>query len=222
MSKHKNLKRIVAKYALSFVESGMILGIGSGTTVREFIKILAEKKIDVVGVPSSADTEIFMIENGIKVISPYEVNKIDLAIDGADSVLLEKRIVLKGGGGALTREKIIDYYAKKFLVIVDESKINRIVPVVVEIVPFSLVFVKNRLRKYGQPRLRLSNRKLGPVITDNNNWLIDLTVPIEKISKKLEYDINNIPGVVENGIFSRNALILVSRKDGNIEEYELR
>ncbi|MEX0567879.1 MAG: ribose 5-phosphate isomerase A [Candidatus Njordarchaeota archaeon] len=222
MERPKNLKRIVAECALCFVDSGMILGIGSGTTVREFIKVLAEKKMDVVGVPTSMDTEMFMIQNRIKVMSPYEVDRIDLAVDGADSILLERNVVLKGGGGALAREKVVDYFAKKFLIIVDESKINRMVPIAVEIIPFSLFFVRKELEKYGQPYLRLSNKKLGPVITDNGNWLIDLRISMDKIDQKLEYDIKSIPGVVENGIFSREALILVSKKNGSVEEYKLK
>jgi len=215
------LKKIAAEKALDFIEPGMIVGVGSGSTVKMFIEVLSQAKIDVVCVPTSIDTELMLTKYGLRIASFLEIEKIDIAIDGADSILLGKNIILKGGGGALTREKIIDYTAARLIIIVDETKINREYPVVVEIVPFAYNFVVNRLKRYGKPELRISRKKLGPVVTDNGNWLIDLHIPLEAIDGRFEKEIKLIPGVVENGIFRRDARVIIGKKDGGTREIDI-
>ncbi len=211
-------KKIAAKRAIDFIEDGMIIGVGSGSTVKVFIELLSASGIRVKCVPTSLDTELALVKYGLSVVSFLEVDRIDIAVDGADSILLDKKIILKGGGGALTREKIVDYAAEKFVVIVDETKIGRRYPIVIEFIPFAYSFIARRLREWGEPVLRMADRRLGPVITDNGNWLIDLHIPPDMISGELEEKIKNIPGIVEVGIFRRNTKIIIGHKSGDIEE----
>lgn len=208
-----------SKAALEFVEDGMILGLGSGTTAREFIKLLAEKikkeKLDIIGVPTSFDTRIFANKNGISIAEPDEVNRIDLAVDGAD--VATKSALLKGGGGAVTREKVVAYAAKKFIVIVDPSKVMQQLQgkVVVEVVPFAHHTAMKELMKFSRKiGYRTADEKIGPIITDNGNFLLDVEMVV-KDPKKTEVDLKNIPGVVETGIFTKFNKIIVGMREGS-------
>ena len=217
-----NLKKLVARAALEYIDDGMIIGVGSGSTVREFINLLASSRFRVKCVPTSYDTELLLRSLGLHVLLLRDVEKIDVAVDGADSVLMEKQVIIKGGGGALLREKIVDYLADEFIVIVDESKVNRRFPVPIEILPFAYSkLLLRELSRFGVPSLRLAKNKLGPVITDNGNWIIDLDIPSEKISRELETILNHIPGALENGVFTRAARILIANRDGRIEEKKI-
>jgi len=217
-----NLKKLVARAALEYIDDGMIIGVGSGSTVREFINLLASSRFRVKCVPTSYDTELLLRSLGLHVLLLRDVEKIDVAVDGADSVLMEKQVIIKGGGGALLREKIVDYLADEFIVIVDESKVNRRFPVPIEILPFAYSkLLLRELSRFGVPSLRLAKNKLGPVITDNGNWIIDLDIPSEKISRELETILNHIPGALENGVFTRAARILIANRDGRIEEKKM-
>lgn len=209
-------KTNAAKGALEEVKSGMCIGLGSGSTVREFIKLLAEKvkkeKLDVCCVTTSFDSRMLAIENGLWVTEPDAISEVDLAVDGADRV--SRTALLKGGGGALTREKIIDYNAKKFVVIVDEGKVQDILDgkVALEVLPFAAPMVLKHLSKY-DPKVRMAERKLGPVVSDNGSFIIDMNMKVED-PKKLEQEFNSIPGIIENGIFTRFDKIIVGGKDG--------
>ncbi len=207
-----------AKKALEFVKQDMIIGLGSGSTVAEFLKLLGEKirneNLRVFGVPTSFDTEILALGHGIPLIRPDQSPKIDLAIDGAD--LISKDYLIKGGGGALTREKIIAYEAKKFYVIADEGKLKiENFPVPIEVVPFSVFLVAKKLAEKGyQVMLRMGQNKLGPVITDNGNYIIDTLIPKIKSPKKLEEELKLIPGIIENGIFTKFDKIIIGNEKG--------
>lgn len=208
-----------AKAALGFIRDGMVVGLGSGSTAREFIKLLAQKihkeKWGIVGVPTSFDSRVFAIGQGIRIAEPDEVDRIDLAVDGAD--VATKTALLKGGGGALTREKVVAYTARKFIVIADESKIQPVLEgdLVVEVVPFAHRTVMDALKRY-TPHIsyRSADAKLGPIITDNGNFLLDCRMRIRN-PKKTEVELNAIPGVVENGIFTKFDTILVGTKEGH-------
>ena len=226
-SGNDNLKVLVAKKAVEYVSDGMIIGVGSGTTMHAFLYELAKKikkeNIEVQSIPTSFDAELKMIELGIPVTHPINVKKIDLAIDGADSVLLSQKLLIKGGGGAFVREKIIDYKADDLLIIVDESKINREFPIPVEVLQFSLNFTIDQISQLiggGSVKPRQCKGKLGPCVSDNGNVIIDVSLPIGEISPDLEIKLNNIPGVVDNGLFSRKCKILVSHKNGVVEELD--
>jgi ribose 5-phosphate isomerase A len=201
-------KQKSAAEALSFVKNGMIIGIGSGSTVREFIKLFGKSSLDsssIICVPSSFDTEQMLIDNKMQIGSLNQFPLLDLTIDGADRVD-DKLNLIKGGGGALLREKIIAAAAKEVIIIVDESKIvaklEGTFPIPVEVIPHALNFVISKLKLIGgKPSLRKASDKLGPTVTDNGNLILDADFQVIKNPEELETTINNIPGVMENGLF---------------------
>ena len=214
-----NGKLNACKGAMEYVKDGMVLGLGSGSTVAHFINLIGEKMKKgkkFVGVATSFDTEMLAKKNGIPIVSLDMVNKIDLAVDGAD--IVKDHHVLKGGGGALAREKVVGYYAEEFIVVIDESKLKlESYPVVVEVLPFSYSLVMKRLEGMGgKPVLRTGGKKVGPVVSDNGNFLIDADMEIGD-AKKLEVELNQIPGVVENGIFTKFSKIIVGDEKGHRE-----
>jgi ribose 5-phosphate isomerase A len=224
------MKQDSAKEALKFVKNGMILGIGSGSTVREFIKLLNKSEIDsksIICIPSSFDTEQMLIENGMIVGRLNQYPIIDLTIDGADRVDKDLNVI-KGGGGALLREKIIAAASKVVIIIVDDTKIVQSLdgsfPIPVEVIPHAKEYVKKQLEKMqGKPSIRKASDKLGPTITDNGNIILDTDFQKIKNISNLEKTLNNIPGVMENGLFP-NALIsrviIASSKKIDIREKE--
>jgi len=203
-------KRKAAEKAVELIKDGMVLGLGSGSTVAKLIEILAKKLgnefTELYAIPTSYDTEFLARRAGLKIVS-LEDQLPDLAIDGADEVDKEFNLI-KGGGGCHTREKIIDYSSREFVVIVDYTKLveklglNK--PIPIEVIPFALRPAKDQLSKLGKVTLRYSSKgKLGPVITDNGNFILDLHYgkAIEDV-EGLEIFIKTIPGVVETGLFS--------------------
>jgi len=208
-----------AQAALDYVKDGMCIGLGSGSTAREFIKLLVgkikEEKLNVCCVTTSIDSRALAIENKLWVVEPDTISDIDLAIDGAD--IVTKGALLKGGGGALTREKIIDYNAKKFIVIVDESKVRDklIGNVALEVLPFAAPFVLRELKQY-KPKIRAAVRKLGPVISDNGSFIVDMDMAVDN-PKKTEAWLKSIPGIIENGIFTKFDKIIVGNEEGSRE-----
>ncbi len=212
-----NLSKInAAKAALDYVKDGMCIGLGSGSTVKEFIRLLGEKVkagLKITCVTTSFDSRMLAAENGISVTEPDSIGEIDLAVDGADKVT--KTALLKGGGGALTREKIVDYNAKRFIVIVDESKVLEGVlegDVNLEVLPFAAPLIMRKLKQYN-PKIRMSKAKLGPVISDNGSFIIDCAMKIEN-PKELERELKNMPGIIENGIFTQFDQIIVGNEKG--------
>ena len=224
----QEMKKKAAKEALKFVKEGMILGIGSGSTVREFIKLLGESELNIkkiICIPSSLDTENMLIENGMVVGTLNQNPIINLTVDGADRVD-EELNVIKGGGGALLREKIIAAAAKEVVIIVDESKmvtnLGGSFPIPIETIPHAKEFVKKKLQALsGEPKLRMASDKLGPTITDNGNIILD--TDFEQISNPAVFEgiLNNIPGVMENGLFPKNLItkvIVATEKEILIKE----
>jgi ribose 5-phosphate isomerase A len=211
-----NAKVNAAKAALEYVKDGMCIGLGSGSTTREFIKLLGERVrngLKVTCVTTSFDSRMLAIECGIFVTETDAIDEIDLAVDGADKVT--KTALLKGGGGALTREKIIGYNAKKFIIIVDESKVLDGVlegEVNLEVLPFAAPLVMRHLKKFN-PRIRMAKAKLGPVISDNGSFILDCDMRLET-PKKMEEWLKSMPGIVENGIFTRFDIIIVGNEKG--------
>ncbi len=208
-----------AKAAMEYVKDGMCIGLGSGSTAKEFIKLLGSairnKKLkNIVCVTSSFDSRILAIKEGIFVTETDAIEQIDLTVDGADKVT--KSGLLKGGGGALTREKIIGYYAKKFIVIVDESKVQESElegEVNLEVLPFAVPLVMKQLIEF-KPKIRMAKAKLGPVISDNGSFIIDCNMKI-KDPKDVEENLKLIPGVIENGIFTKFDKIIIGTKNGH-------
>ena len=208
-------KKNAALGALHFIKPGMIIGLGTGTTAAEFIKLLAEEiknGLKVSCVATSIGSERLAESLFIPLHPLTNVSKIDIAVDGAD--VITKKALLKGGGGALTREKVVDYEAKKFIVIADESKIKKQLEgqVVVEVLPFAYSIVLKQLQLFSK-HAKLRIEKGEPVITDNGNYLIDCQMLVQQ-PKKIEHELNQIPGVVENGIFTKFHRVIIGKKDG--------
>lgn len=208
------LKIKAAKAALSFIEDNMVIGVGTGSTVNCFIKELAaiKHRIDAC-VASSCATEALLRASGIPVIDLNAAGELPLYIDGADEVTFAGQMI-KGGGGALTREKIVANVADRFICIVDESKVVKQLgdfPVAVEVIPMARSFVARQLvRLGGDPEYREG------FVTDNGNLILDVfNLPMDALVD-LENSINIIPGVVDNGLFTRRLAdtILVASASG--------
>ena len=194
------LKQAVARAALAYVVEGKIVGVGTGSTARMFIDALAEMKDRIAGaVASSEDTKNRLEAHGIKVFDLNEVTDLPVYIDGADEINAEMHMI-KGGGAALTREKIVSAVATKFICIADGSKFVPVLgkfPLPVEVIPMAWTYVQRELTKLGGT---VSLRE--GVITDNGNLILDvkglqIVDPVD-----LESRINQIVGVVTNGLFA--------------------
>ena len=194
------LKQKVAQAALAYVKDVAIVGVGTGSTVKHFINYLADLKADIEGAVSSSEMSTAQLKAvGIPVLDLNAVGTLDVYVDGADEVNPHKYLV-KGGGGALTREKIIAAASKKFVCIADESKCVDVLgkfPLPIEVIPMSRSYVAREMVKLGGQPVWREN-----FITDNHNVILDvhnldIVDPI-----KLEQLINNITGVVTVGIFA--------------------
>jgi ribose 5-phosphate isomerase A len=194
------LKQKAAVAAIDYIEDDSVLGIGSGTTVAYFIEALGRIKHRIDGcVASSKETEERLKAQGVRVLDMNVVSQINLYIDGADEINFRGEMK-KGGGGALTREKIIASYAKQYLCIIDESKLKSFwgdFPVTVEVIPMARSAVGRELVKLGgSPSYREG------FLTDNGNILLDVYQLDLTEAKLMENKINQIVGVVENGLFA--------------------
>ena len=210
----ENLKKIAAEKATENIESGMIVGLGTGSTVYYALLKLGEmvrEGLDIVGIPTSAGTEEIAIAQQIPLTTLASSPTIDLTIDGADEVDAHLNLI-KGGGAALVREKIIANASKRILIVVDESKVSRVLgttfPLPVEIVRFGWESTQTEVNRIcGRSTLRLTtqNGNQQPLITDNGNYILDCHFDGIPEPEKIELQLNNIPGVVENGIFVNRA-----------------
>ena len=208
------LKQKVAKAALAYLDDHVIIGVGSGSTVNYFINELASIKHRIDGcVASSKATESRLRALGIPVIDLNALACVPIYIDGADEVNDEHQMI-KGGGGALTREKIIASASLQFLCIVDESKVVKRLggfPIAVEVLPMARSFVGRELVKLGGfPQYREG------FVSDNGNIIIDVFHLDVSAPLALEEAINSIPGVVENGLFGKRLAnaVLVAKANG--------
>lgn len=211
------LKKLVGEYAIKYVEDDAIVGVGTGSTVKYFIDALAKIKDRIKGAVSSSDASTALLKaHGIEVYALNEVDILDIYIDGADEVDHHLHMT-KGGGAALTREKIIAAVAKKFICIADESKYVPILgefPLPIEVIPMARSYVARQIVKLGGTPIWRED-----CVTDNGNWILDvynlsIINPIE-----LEDVLNGIVGVVTNGLFAKrkaNELVL-GRADGTVQ-----
>ncbi len=208
MSDLDKCKTLAAKEAAKFVVNERIIGIGTGSTVEKFIDILGEFREEFhnkLFVASSLDTKYKLIEKGFKVLDLLSVREIDVYIDGADEVDPDLNMI-KGGGAAHTMEKILAFYSKNRVFIVDYTKlVNRLGekhPVPIEIIPEALSLVKKYLEKKGyRVTLRYPrNGKYGPVISDTGGLILDIYLN-GKDYKELLNILEKLPGVIEHGLF---------------------
>ncbi len=208
------MKQAVAEAALEYVESGMIVGIGTGSTANFFIDGLARMKGKIEGTVASSEASAERLRgHGIEVFDLNAVGNIPLYVDGADESNKYLHLI-KGGGGALTREKIVAGAAEKFICIADESKLVDCLgafPLPIEVIPMARSFVARQMVKLGgEPVYR------DGFVTDNGNIILDIHHLEIMEPCKLEAEINNIPGVVTNGLFAiRPAdVLLLGGQDG--------
>ncbi len=207
-------KKEVAKAAIKYIEDNSIVGVGTGSTVNFFIEELGNIKDRIKGaISSSVASEELLKQQGIPVLSLNDVNEIPVYVDGADETT-EQRHLIKGGGGALTREKIVAAASKQFVCIVDDSKLVPVLgnfPLPIEVIPMAQNHVARQLAKLGgQPKLREG------FVTDNSNLILDVhNMKIEK-PVELEQELNGIVGVVTNGLFAQRAadIVLIASNDG--------
>jgi len=209
-------KRTAALAALKFIEDGMTLGVGTGSTVEHFIDALPKHagRLSAV-VSSSRRTTERLRAHDIQVSELSEIGDIDLYVDGADEATRHLHLI-KGGGGALTREKVLAGAARRFVCIVDDSKlVGRLgnFPLPVEVIPMARSFVaRQAIRLGGQPIWR------EDFVTDNGNEILDVRNLDILEPSRLETDFNQIPGVVTVGLFAhRGADLLIVGKDGGVE-----
>ena len=205
------MKQIVADSAIKEVKSGMILGLGSGSTAALMIKSLADEirsgQIqNIRGVATSFQSEVLALELDIPLIDLASVSQIDLAIDGADEVDPQFQLI-KGGGACHVREKLVASKANKLLIVVDETKLvqnlNKSFPLPVEVLPNAWKQVQEVIAEMNaSSNLRMATKKAGPVVTDQGNLILDVLFDDGiKNPKDIELSLNNIPGVLENGLF---------------------
>ena len=216
-------KRAAGIAASRTVEPGMVVGLGTGSTVAYTIKELGrrvrEEGLEILGVVTSYQSEMLAIEAGIPLTTLAQHPEPDIAIDGADQID-SNLYAIKGGGAAHTREKIVSVSSKRFLVVADESKtsvqLDKVVPV--EVLPFAKELVMKKIRNLGgKPELRLALRKDGPVITDNGNFVLDSSFGVINDPESLALQLSTIPGVVEHGIFSNVDELYIGKKDGSVK-----
>ncbi len=215
-----NLKQMAGEKAAEYIEDGMILGLGTGSTVYYTILRIGQmikEGYDLIGIPTSRKTEELARSLNIPLGRLDDYSYIDLTIDGADEVDPELNLI-KGMGGALVREKIVAASSRREIIVVDEAKMVRMLgtrsPLPVEVIPFGTGFVRERLTVLGgSPRVREMNEKI--FVTDNGNNILDTVFDGISDPRKLEQDINNLPGVVENGLFLGMAdRVIVGHEDG--------
>ena len=208
-------KRAAAEAAISYVQPDTVVGVGSGSTVGFFIAALSKLRGQIDGAVSSsqASSQLLQAQN-IPVLELNDVNEIPVYVDGADEATRHFNLI-KGGGGALTREKIIATASRKFVCIIDDRKLVDVLgdfPLPVEVVPMARSFVARQLVKLGgQPQLR------SGFTTDNGNVILDVRNLRIAEPGRLESEINQIPGVVTNGIFAlRPADVLLVGSDSGV------
>jgi len=209
-----NEKQLVGEKAAEYVKDGMIVGLGTGSTVFYTIKKLGElvnQGLSIKGIPTSIQTETLARELRIPLAPFSEVERIDVAIDGADEVDSNLNLI-KGGGGALLREKIIAKAANTFIVVADSSKVVEALgsfPLPAEVIPFGYEMTKKHIKELGiDPILRQVNNQ--PYKTDNGNYIFDCRISNIFDAAKLERELNMIPGVVENGLFVKMADVVIT------------
>jgi ribose 5-phosphate isomerase A len=218
-------KFLAAAAAMQFVENKMIVGLGTGSTTAFAIRLLAEEMkagLKITGVPTSDATEKLARRLKIPLVADFSAfKKIDLTIDGADEVDPQLNLI-KGGGGALTREKIVASRSERVIILVDEKKLVEQLgkfPLPVEVLPFGWRSTLEILRDFGaRVKLRQKDAKT-PYRTDNGNYIVDCAFGKIANPPILAQQIKNIAGVIEVGLFiGRADLVLVGRRDGRIEE----
>jgi ribose 5-phosphate isomerase A len=223
VSWREEAKRRAALEAVKHVEDDFIVGLGSGSTaaiaIKEIGRRMVQEGLQILGVPSSSQAMRVAVRSGVPLTTLDENPILDLAIDGADQI--DNRLnLIKGGGGALTREKIVASAAKQFIVVADETKLVEKLGtgcrVPVEVLPFALAPALADIEELGgKPFLRESKGKVGAVVTDNGNYIVDVDFGVITDAQELNRQLKLIPGVIETGLFIGMAdLVYLGKADG--------
>jgi ribose 5-phosphate isomerase A len=219
-------KKRVALEAVKHVQDDFIVGLGSGSTAAYVIQQIGEKirleGLRILGVPTSHQAMMLAVHCGVPLTTLNEHPQLDLAIDGADQIDRDLNLI-KGGGGALTRERIVASAARQFVIVADETKLveklgtNHTIPV--EVLPFAVPTVMVKLRELkGKPVLREGGGKVGPLVTDNGNFVVDVDFgPVDDV-KELHLQLKLIPGVIETGLFVGMADVIYLGKPDGVEK----
>jgi ribose 5-phosphate isomerase A len=225
----ENAKKKAASEALKHIKDDFIIGLGSGSTAAYAIEGIGDKikrdDLHILAVPTSYQAFMLAVKHEIPVTTLEEHPKLDLTIDGADQ--LDKKLnLIKGMGGALTREKIVASASKKLVIVADENKKVKVLgeknhPVPLEVIPFATKPIMLKIREMnGTPVLREGKGKVGPIITDNGNVLVDASFGLIQAPSELERRLKNIPGIVETGLFIEMASIAYIGKISGTEKIE--
>jgi len=219
----ENLKKAAAEEAVKYVKSGMVVGLGTGSTTYFAIKKIGElikgkELTDIIGIPSSVQSEELSKRFNIPLTTFDKYTEIDITIDGADEVD-ENLNLIKGGGGALLREKVLAQATKKEIIIVDESKLSEVLgtkwAVPIEIIRFALNVESKFLESIGgKPKLRISENN-KPFITDEGNYILDTNFGKIENPEILAQQIENRAGIVEHGLFIHlTSEVIVATNEG--------
>ena len=217
-----------AAQAVRELRNGTTVGLGSGTTVLKALELAAERikkeHLNISWVPTSYQMEIAARNHGLKTSFLSEDLELDLALDGADQVQWRSLDLVKGGGAALLREKIVDSTTKKLVVIVDERKLAKTLggqqPIPVEITPFAYQSTLAKIRKISEKAIlrEAASGKIGPVVTDNGNLIVDAYYRNLRRPEIIHEKLREIPGVIETGLFLAMCdTAYVGRKDGKVD-----
>jgi len=231
MSSMEELKELAGRHAASYVKNGMKVGLGTGSTVKytilELGRRIRDEDLIITCVPTSIQTEKLSIEQGIPLENLATLNGLDIVIDGADE-FDENLILIKGGGGALVREKIVAQSSKSMIVVADESKKVKTLgkfPLPVEVIQFSWDETKRKICEItnlheSKANLRLNKNSNEPMITDNGNYILDLSFEIIDNPLELEKTLISLAGVLDCGLFCGIADRIILASNNGIQIIE--
>jgi ribose 5-phosphate isomerase A len=218
--KKRREKEKAAEAASALIKDGMVVGLGTGSAaelvIRNIAKRIKEEGLKVVGVPTSLRTEAIAIECGVPLTTLTEHPSLDIGIDGADQVDAHINL-LKGGWGSHTREKIVSYAAKKFVICVESDKVVELLnqPVPIEVLPYAVKVVEKQVKELGgTPVLRLDGSRGGYFVTEHGNLVIDADFGVIRTPKELNTALSSIVGAVEHGIFTNATAVYVGNEKG--------
>ena len=226
----EDAKRRAVLKALQPIRNGWIIGLGSGTTtayaLAEIARLSRARSFELSVVPTSHQIENLAISHGLRIKTMNEAHTVDYAIDGADQVEVPSLNLIKGGGAALLREKVVDSTAHELAIVVDETKLVKHLgdkqPIPLEVLPFAYKSVQVKITNMGgRARLRESTGKAGPVITDNGNFILDADFGTVENPSGLDRRLKMLPGLIETGLFLKMAdRVYVGRSDGSVQVLE--
>lgn len=223
------LKERAARAAVEYVKNGYVVGLGTGSTARYVVLALGERMkagLKIRGVPTSRETAELAKQQGIPLIDQENAWVIDVAIDGADQVDPDLNLI-KGGGGALLKEKIVAASAKQFIVLVDHTKrvpvLGGSFPLPIEVIPFGWGSTAREIEALTKSRVVLRERNGVPFKTESGNLIVDVRIDRINQPRNLEISLNKIPGIVETGLFvNRTDVLIVGTPQGVETQYASR